>query len=1053
MRLPVLLFTALSLAVSAAEVTLDTTFGGTGVVRPAFENLPSPDAAGTGRSVAVQADGRIVVAGYSRALMVQKFVVTRLLANGDLDTSFAMQGSLVVPLERDASASCVTLLPDGGILAAGKASNGVFDDMIVVKLDASGALDPAFGQDGKVILDFHGDDDAAAALAVDAQGRVLVAGSAVNSGVWSFAVARLSAAGVPDAGFGTDGRVSFHLGSDSRARDVVVQGSGRIILGGSSGPLRHHFSLAAFDDTGALDTTFGPDEQGYAVTVVGINNPDSSINSLALLSDGKILAVGYATVTSGRRKNLGLARYTADGLLDSGFGSSGTSYLSLGSGTEASEGAGVSLLGNGKFAVSGTVTGATSRFVISRHQPGGALDSAFGSSGKTITAFSGADASACGLAPRGTGWVVAGTVLADFESSNIGLAAYGDGGVLDSGFAGSGLKQLNLRLSPAFPLGRDVRVQPDGKVLLAGAVQTASGYAIALARHLADGGPDTGFGDQGRVLLTLGGDDDFANALLVQPDGKILVGGTSQQAGSGRAALIRLESDGTVDTSFATNGFYLAASTAGESAITSLALQADGKIVAAGYAPSNATNTVLWFSVWRFTGAGSLDTSFGTGTTGRLLTNFVSGRDAYAEAVAVLPDDKILAAGTAFATASAASAEFAVIRCTSAGALDGTFASGGKARIAFSDHATRCQSMVIDSDGGIILGGDAEDASLVLKFALARLGSDGAQDAAFGSGGQVVWSFPGAWYHYGRSLALDVSGGVLLAGQVIGGQTLPSLARFTAQGAVDTSFGTGGLALFSSLPGGVANAMALQPDGKILLAGNDGAAFFLARAQAAQSNTPPVAQNDTLAVLPGATVLLDVLANDSDADDDPLLITGFTQPAAGGVVSQVEDALVFTADAAFTGAVFNYTISDGAGGTAGATVTLTPVTTYAQWRIARFGAQADDPLVAGPDADPDEDGLKNTLEYALGLHPLETDAGVLLSRTVVAGRLVIEWRAWAAATDVVVAAEFASALAGWSALGVLVEEIGDDGIYQTWRATAPLPDPPGRQFGRLSVSF
>lgn len=1053
MRLPVLLFTALSLAVSAAEVTLDTTFGGTGVVRPAFENLPSPDAAGTGRSVAVQPDGRIVVAGFSRAQMVQKFVVTRLLADGTPDASFGVQGSLVVPLERDASASCVTLLPDGGILAAGKASNGVYDDMIVVKLDASGALDTAFGQDGKVILDFHGDDDAAAALAVDAQGRVLVAGSAVNAGVWSFAVARLSAAGVPDAGFGTDGRVSFHLGSDSHARDVVVQSSGRILLGGSSGPLRHHFSLAAFDDSGALDTTFGPDEQGYVVTTVGANNPDSSISSLALYSDGKILAVGYATINPARRKNLGLVRYTADGLPDLGFGTSGTRYMSLGSGSEASEGTGVSLLGDGRFVVSGIVTGATSRFVISRHQSGGELDSSFGTSGKTVTAFPGADASACGLAPRGAGWVVAGTVSADFDSSSIGLAAYGEGGVLDSGFAGTGLKQLNLRLSPAFPLGRDVRVQSDGKVLLAGAVQTASGYAIALARHLTDGSPDTGFGDQGRVLLTLGGDDDLANALLVQPDGKILIAGTSQQAGTGRAALIRLEADGSVDTSFATNGFYLAASTAAESAITSLALQADGKIVAAGYAPLNDTSTVLLFSVWRFTSAGALDTSFGTGSTGRLLANFVSGRDAYAEAVALLPDGKILAAGTTFTAPSAASAEFAVIRCTSAGALDGTFASGGKARIAFPDYATRCQSMVLDSEGGILLGGDAEDVSLVLRFALARLSSEGVLDTAFGSGGRVVWSFPGAWYHYGRSLALDDSGGLLLAGRVIGEQTLPSLARFTAQGAVDTSFGTGGLALFSSLPGGVANAMALQPDGKILLAGNDGAAFFLARAQTAQSNTPPVAQNDTLAVLPGATVLLDVLANDSDADDDPLSITGFTQPVAGGVVSLMEGALVFTADAAFTGAVFSYTISDGAGGTAGATVTLTPVTTYAQWRIARFGAQADDPLVAGPDADPDEDGLKNTLEYALGLHPWETDAGVLLSQNVVAGRLVIEWRAWAAATDVVVAAEFATALAGWSALGVLVEEIGDDGIYQTWRATAPLPDPPGRQFGRLSVSF
>ncbi len=1036
-------------AFGADDVVLDPAFGTSGLVLPAFPGQPSNDSAGDGRCVAVQEDGKILLAGHSLAGGRRHIVVLRFLADGQPDAAFGSGGVALLNSPHGDDQATALRLHDGGILVAGRSFSGGTSDMLLHRLNSDGTPDTDFGSGGRLQVDFDGGDDTAQALAVDTLDRIVVAGTATQAGKRSAAVLRCLANGTPDNSFGTAGRAAFAppLGASAgEGRDLVIQSSGRIVVGGYAlYSTSDRFGLFAFTTAGVTDTSFGTD--GSTVTIVGSgSNIQSQGQSLIALTGGQLLLAGTGTVSGVSRA--ALACYSANGVLDTGFGTGGTVLTSAGTGE--TRGRCVIQQPDGSLLIAAALDGASLRFAALRYTSGGSLDTNFGSSGITLVAFPGYDADCMALSPSPDGFLLAGTLGA--SASSYGLARCTAQGALDTTFSGDGRLGINLRRNAPFSQARSIRQQSDGKVVVAGSVSTDNGVDWIVCRFLADGSADPDFGNQSQAVLAIGTGDDFAYRMALQPDGKILVAGTSTQNGYEVACVIRLLADGSLDPDFGSGGIFLDQTGGADCGAYALALQTDGRIVMAGYAYNGAA-TRLQCALWRLTSDGVLDTDFSA--DGRLLSHVTATtRDAYATAVAVQSDGKIVTAGPAFTDGSQTQSSFGLLRCLSTGTLDTNFDGDGRLAVTPAGHAAQAQAVAIQGDGALIVAGFVETGGVggASSMAAVRILTNGVIDGDYAASGWAIADFAG-FGDMAHDLAIDAEGRALLAGTTYTTHSRIALLRLTTTGAPDADFAVNGQSLPATGAGHhLAYGASFDTAGRLLIAGSADSSLMGARLLMPNTvNTDPVAVNDQWSVLPGRVVLLDVLANDTDADDNTLTIASWSQPVAGGNVTKSGSQLQFTSAATFIGASFSYTIDDGAGGQDTATVTLTPISTYAAWRIAWFGEDAATPEIAGPLANPDSDSLDNLAEYALGTDPLQTNVACTIGRDG-NGRLTLTYQVWVAAGDVTITPMFCTDLTSWDGDGVLLEVLSDDGILRTQRATAPASLSLQAQFGLLNIT-
>ena len=267
---------------------------------------------------------------------------------------------------------------------------------------------------------------------------------------------------------------------------------------------------------------------------------------------------------------------------------------------------------------------------------------------------------------------------------------------------------------------------------------------------------------------------------------------------------------GDLDPTFGTGGLVIT-SFPGRGVATAVAVQADGKIVGAG--ATNGLGNAL-FAVSRFNEDGSLDGAFGTG--GEVTTSF-GGTNDEALGVALQGDGKIVAVG--FTNAGGAY-RFALARYNGDGRLDGTFGTAGQVTTSFGGTFDVAGPVALQDDGKIVAAGVAGGV-----FALARY-DDGSLDPTFGTAGEVTTSFGGAW-DAAPSVALQRDGKVVAAGDTtngVGGAQF-ALARYNGDGSLDRSFGTSGKVTTSFAGNDLANAVAVQGDGKIVAAGVAGPSY------------------------------------------------------------------------------------------------------------------------------------------------------------------------------------------------------------------------------------
>ncbi|MFI5782491.1 WD40 repeat domain-containing protein [Nocardia sp. NPDC051570] len=409
--------------------------------------------------------------------------------------------------------------------------------------------------------------------------------------------------------------------------------------------------------------------------------------------------------------------------------------------------------------------------------------------------------------------VIAALAVASCSSSHASDAAAP--GTLDAGFGSGGKVSTDLG-SPA-DHARAVAVQPDGKIVVAGATQDpAQGDNFALVRYTTDGKLDTGFGDGGRVSTDFGGKADVANAVVIQPDGKIVAAGTSHGTASGdNIALARYTSDGKLDSGFGDGGRVSADLGTQADHANTVAVQSDGRIVVAGstHDPVQGDN----FVVLRYNADGKPDAGFGDG--GKVSTDF-GGKADVANAVVIQPDGKIVAAGTSHGTASGDN--IALARYTSDGKLDNGFGDDGKVSTDLGAQADHANAVAVLSDGRIVVAGSTRDPVQGDNFVLVGYTTDGKSDNGFGDKGKVSTDFGGkADIAYG--LAIAPGGKLLAAGTSTGTATGDNVAvaRYTPEGKLDNGFGDGGkVSTDLGTKADRGTAVAVQRDGKVIVVGS-----------------------------------------------------------------------------------------------------------------------------------------------------------------------------------------------------------------------------------------
>jgi uncharacterized delta-60 repeat protein len=399
-----------------------------------------------------------------------------LASAGDLDPSFDFDGKTTADFGADDLGLALAVQADGKVLLAGYTGLGIgtgTSDFALIRLNMDGSLDSTFDGDGKVTTDFAGADDLAYAVAIQSDGKIIVAGSShPNLGTTDFALARYNPDGSLDSSFDGDGKlITDFLGDGDSASGIAIQPDGKIIASGwAYSGSSTDFALCRYNSDGTLDSNFG---LGGKVTT-DFNAAGDQAWAVVLQPDGKIVLAGEAYTGSG--VDFALARYNNDGSLDLTFGGDGkviTQFASNNDGAQA-----VALQPDGKIIAAGVTN--SFDYALARYDPDGSLDSTFDGDGKVITDFAGHDDGAYAVAVQPDGKIIA----AGDSSSDFGLARYNSDGSLDLSF------NLDGKVTTDFGSGGDVdlalALQPDGKIIAAGYTNTGSDYNFALARYLGD---------------------------------------------------------------------------------------------------------------------------------------------------------------------------------------------------------------------------------------------------------------------------------------------------------------------------------------------------------------------------------------------------------------------------------------------------------------------------------------------------------------------------------------------------------------------------------------
>jgi uncharacterized delta-60 repeat protein len=686
-----------------------------GNVDPTFNPTVGAGANGTINSVAIQTDGKIIMAGsFTNYAYMPKNRIARLNADGTIDNNFN------IGTGANNGINAVAIQPDGKILILGgfTSYNGIAKNGIA-RLNTDGTLDATFNP-GTGLNSY-------VSLAVQTDGKILIGGYFTSyNGVVIKHIARLNPDGTLDTTF------NLGVGPDSTVRKIIELPNGKILITGDFSTYNNvsRRSIAQLNNDGTLDTDFNPG--------TGANG----IESIALQADGKILIGGYFASYNGISRSC-LAQLNTDGSLNTGFN------IGVGPSSSVRE---IIVQSNGKILIGGAFTSYNNIPInrIARLNADGTLDT-------TLNAGTGANETISLIAIQPGGKIVIAGNFTSYNDTPIGkIAQLNSDGSLETAFlnpGGFGTGAANVIFSTV--------LQPDGKILIGGDFFSYNGTTRnRIARLNPDGTLDTTFnpgtGGNGRIY-----------SIAVQTDGKILIGGTfTGFNGVSKNRITRLNADGTPDTTFnpgtaanamvysivpQTDGKILISGefttfngstknriarlntdgtpditftpvTGASGPVYSMGLQTDGKILISGAFTSY--DGVTKNNITRLNTDGTLDTTFNVGGSGvEWSTPFLK----------LQTDGKILIAGQ-FVSYNNTSID-GIARLNSDGTIDMTF----QPKTMVNTNSGTNQKGIINimtpqSDGKIFIGGYLTSYDGIARNNIALLNSDGTLDTTFDMG-------------------------------------------------------------------------------------------------------------------------------------------------------------------------------------------------------------------------------------------------------------------------------------------------------------------------------
>jgi uncharacterized delta-60 repeat protein len=731
---------------------------------------------------------------------------------------------------------------------------------VLVLQGAPGDLDPTFGGTGKMRLGFGGGDDIGHAIAIQTDGKAVVA---VNSSgfVSGFSIRRYNSDGTLDTSF--LGKDQVYAGTATALK--LQPSDGKILVAGwifGASTDNGDFLVMRFNVDGSLDGSFGT--RGTVITPIEPGSFDAANDFAVQTDDDKIVVMGTDSHGDGSSA-IGIVRYNNNGSLDSTFGDNGKTTKSL-IGTDTGQAIVLSgstiIIAGGNHSFDGSSFG----FILFRLTANGAPDSTFNNGSGYVVTPLGADvasANALAIQPAQPGHDAT-IVAAGTSSGKFTLVRYNLDGTRDTTFDGDGILVTGIsgdahalaiqktgtpaspvykiviggEGSPGFTVARylssglpDSSFDGDGvavtsfdpsnggcrAIALSGTKIVAAGYAgssqfdLALVRFNLNGSLDTSFDVDGKKVDDVSDKNAaVATTAAIQPDGKILVAGnltTSSIPPARTYGLMRFNADGALDPSFGAGTGKVTAPFGTNETIEALALQADGKIITAGGSNGKA-------AVRRFATDGSLEQTLRSTFAGEAM------------AVAIQLDGKIVAAGTFVSPPNntGPNSDFQIMRVVSNASdlsTDPSFGTNGAISINLGSSEDVANSVAIQTDGKIVAVGKSGNA-----FAAIRCNPDGSLDLSFRGNGKLTAQF-GASQNEGKAVAIQGDGKIVIAGRA---DTSAVTVRYDGAGTLDGTFGSNG-AVITPLSANTtgAEALALQPDGRLLVAGSDNGDFLVLR--------------------------------------------------------------------------------------------------------------------------------------------------------------------------------------------------------------------------------
>ena len=550
-------------------------------------------------AVAVQQDGKIVIAGYFNKAGVISMAIARYLPDGNIDLAFADNGFRFITSGWNSVAKAIAIQNDGKIIAAGFTLNDLnIMKFMLVRLNTDGSLDPGFAGDGIQISNFSDEDALINALTLQADGKLVVAGGALTSSRQDFIVGRYNADGSLDNSFSNDGIDLPGVNENqstagASASSLAIQPNGKILVAGTY-LYSMAYAVAAYHMDGTLDNNFG----ASGIMKDFKHSGRTSFEASAVQPDGKIITAGV-TQMSPEALDFIVIRYNKDGSYDMSFSGDGVVMPRFGTG--GAEAKAIAIQPDGKIVVAGYFwNGSNGKFdmALIRLNPDGTPDNTFSGDGQVLTHIRDYNiATDMVLQPDGK-IVIAGYTASNVGGIDVGIVRYNSDGTLDNRFSGDGMLTADLGSDNDQVVG--LLLRPDGKLVVVGNGQTGK---VFLLRYNADGSPDTSLDIDGMMITGNGEFMNTASAALLQPDGAIVVAGTKD----GNFRIERFNSNGSPDNSFSEDGKMMIDFNLNNEQPTSMVLQPGGKLVIGGYVKEWPLTDM---ALARINADGSLDNSF-----------------------------------------------------------------------------------------------------------------------------------------------------------------------------------------------------------------------------------------------------------------------------------------------------------------------------------------------------------------------------------------------------------------------------------------------------------